>query len=87
MTAHTYRPATIEEARQLHEMAGNPETVKPLQFWYNTADNLVMVLVVIGDHPEFGAIQVVDTARSIIDLYARRDFERFVYAPMILEKI
>ena len=80
--------ASIEIAKAiLAETGQNPPQLKEKQYWYNTNGDLVQIVTLPDGHPEFGVVQVVEYRRAIIDLYARRDFDRFVYAPQILNKI
>ena len=84
----TYQIPPFEACKQIEEFAGrkNPE-IKRLQFWYNKEKRLVIVLMVLENQSEFSAIQVADLDRSTIDLYSRRDFKEFVYAPMALTPV
>jgi hypothetical protein len=88
MGAYEYRPASFDEAVRVKELTsgGSPDNLKEYQFWYNLNGDLVMVLTICGD-TEFSAIQVVEIRRAIITLYPRRNFSRFTYAPIILNKI
>lgn len=88
MDAYEYRPASFDEAGRIKELTGKgqPESLKELQFWYNTSQDLVMILTICGD-TEFSSIQVIEIRRAIVSIYPRRDFIRFVYAPMMLFKI
>lgn len=83
--AYHFSPAPLDLAKRTAELVGykRPE-LKELQFWYTASGELVMTLTVPENQSEFAAVQVVEVRRAIIELYGRRDFDRFTYAPMIL---
>ena len=84
---YAHQIPTYQVARAIQTESGRPNPeIKELQFWYNSSKDLIMVLTVTNNESQFAAIQVVEIRRAIIDLYPRRDFERFTYAPFILTK-